>query len=498
MSLPAHYEVSDAVRQFVAKPHKLLIDGNWVDAAVGERIDVIDPASGSVMATVPAGKAADIDAAVAAARAALKGKWAAFSASKRARTLWKLADLIEQHADELAQLEALDTGKPILEARWADVAGAAEHFRYFAGWANKFTGEVLPVSTGEFLTYTRREPVGVIGAIVAWNFPMLLSVWKIAPALAMGNTMVLKPSEITPLTSLRLGELALEAGIPAGVLNIVPGYGHEAGAAIAKHPGIDKVAFTGSPRVGRQLLIDAADSFKRVTLELGGKSPNIVFGDADIPAAVKGAMSGIFFNQGEVCAAGSRLFVHKAQYQQVVDGVIAGAKKLAGAQGPGVNKATRMGPLVSDTHMQRVLGYIDKGKQEGAELLAGGGRNEAAGAGYFVTPTVFAGKDEHTIAKEEIFGPVLTVLPFEDIEEVAARANDTTYGLAAGIWTADIKKAIKLAHRLQAGTVWINSYNMFDATSPWGGYKHSGIGREMGRYALEQYTEVKSVWVNLE
>lgn len=498
MPLSPGYELSPAVRTFVEKEHKLLIGGEWLPAASGRRIDVIDPASGQAMTSVPAGAAADVDKAVAAARAALTGKWATLSASRRARLLWKLGDLVEQYADDLAQIEALDTGKPFLEARYGDIAGAAEHFRYFAGWVNKYNGEVLPVSGGEFLTYTRREPVGVVGAISAWNFPMLLAVWKIAPALATGNTVVLKPSEITPLTCLRLGELIGEAGFPPGVVNIVPGYGPEAGAAIAKHKGIDKIAFTGSPRTGRQIMLDAAEGFKRVTLELGGKSPNIVFADADIGAAVKGAMAGIFFNQGEVCAAGSRLFVQKDQYSQVVDGIVAGAKKLAAAQGPGVVKTTRMGPLVSDVHMQRVLGYIDKGKSEGAELLTGGNRNEAAGPGYFVTPTVFAGNDKLTIAKEEIFGPVLTVLPFDDIEEVAQRANATEYGLAAGIWTKDIKKAIKLAHRLQAGTVWINAYNMFDVSSPWGGFKQSGIGREMGRYALEQYTEVKSVWVNLE
>ncbi|RMF11975.1 MAG: aldehyde dehydrogenase family protein [Candidatus Dadabacteria bacterium] len=492
------YDLLPAVREFAQREHLLLIDGEWVPASDGGQIDVIDPASGGVLTKVAAATADDVDRAVEAAARARHGKWGKLSASRRAKLLWAIADLIDQHADELAQLESLDTGKPILEARWGDIAGAAAEFRYFAGWCTKWTGEVLPISSGEFLTYTRREPVGVVGAITAWNFPMLLAVWKIAPALATGNTIVLKPSEVTPLTCLRLGELIQDAGVPDGVVNIVPGYGHIAGAAIANHPKVNKISFTGSKRTGRQLMIAAAEDFKRITLELGGKSPNIVFADADIQAAVRGAMAGIFFNQGEVCAAGSRLFVERSRFDELVDGIVGGAEKLKARQGAGVDPATKIGPLVSKEHMDRVLGYIEKGRSEGAELLTGGGVNADAGSGFFVEPTVFVGKDELTIAREEIFGPVLTVLPFDDLDEVAERANRTTYGLAAGIWTSDLRRALKLAHRLEAGTVWINSYNMFDASSPWGGFKQSGIGREKGRYALEAYTEVKSVWVNLE
>ena len=487
--------VSESVRNFASNgPKKLLIGGRWVPSQSGKTFATIDPATGEPLATVYEADAADVDAAVQAARRALEGPWGSISPAERARLLWRLSDLIEEHAGELSQLESLDTGKPLTETSMIDIPFTVDHFRYFAGWTTKLTGETLPVSLpGSYLAYTRREPVGVVGAIVPWNFPLMIASWKLAPALACGNTVVLKPSEITPLTALRLGELIQEADIPPGVVNIVPGYGHTAGAALTRHPGVDKITFTGSTEVGREIVRASAESFKRVTLELGGKSPNIVFPDADMDAVAGGIMMSIFFNQGEVCCAGSRLYIHKKVYDRVLSAVVERAKAIR--QGAGVEPGTQMGPLVSEQHMNRVLGYIEKGIQEGAKVLAGAERGSEKG--YFVKPTVLEARDEMTVAKEEIFGPVLAVMPFEDLSDVIRRANATSYGLAAGVWSGDVKKAIRVAHALKAGTVWVNGYNLLDPTSPWGGFKQSGVGREMGKYALEHYTEVKSVWVNL-
>ncbi|MBE3590378.1 MAG: aldehyde dehydrogenase family protein [Firmicutes bacterium] len=488
--LPARLEA------FLGRAGRLFIGGRFVDAEEGGRFAVLDPSTGDAIAEVARGTARDVARAVEAARRALDGAWGRTSPDARGRLLFRLAELMEDHAAELAALEALNVGKPILEAQMGDIPLAAQHFRYFAGWTTKLGGEVLPVSLpGEYLVYTRREPVGVVGAIVPWNFPLLIASWKLAPALAAGNAVVLKPSELTPLSALYLAELVEEAGFPPGAVNVVPGFGEEAGAALVEHPDVQKISFTGSVEVGREILRKAAGTFKRVTLELGGKSPNIIFEDADLTRAVRGALLGIFFNQGEVCAAGSRLFVPKAHLERILDGLTREAARIR--QGSPLEPGTQMGPLVSREHMERVLGYIERGKAEGATLLLGGEPNREAGRGFYVKPTIFLAGDEHAISREEIFGPVLSVLPFERLEEVVERANRSPYGLAAGVWTQDVKKAIRVAHALKAGTVWINGYNLFDASSPWGGFKASGIGREMGRYALEHYTEVKSIWLNL-
>ncbi|WP_246781810.1 aldehyde dehydrogenase family protein [Thermus oshimai] len=474
----------------------LYLGGRFQEAASGARFPVLNPATGEVLAQVARGGPEDVDRAVALARKALEGSWGRTTPDERGRLLYRLSELIEAHADALAALEALNVGKPYTEARTADIPLAAQHFRYFAGWTTKWSGEVLPVSfPGEHLAYTRREPVGVVGAITPWNFPLLIASWKLAPALAAGCAVVLKPSELTPLTALYLAELVEEAGFPKGTVSVIPGLGEEAGAALVAHPGVDKISFTGSVEVGKAILKKAVDSLKRVTLELGGKSPNILLEDADPKRVLKGVLFASFFNQGEVCAAGSRLFVPKAKLDATLELLVEEARRIR--QGHPLDPRTQMGPLVSKEHMERVLGYIEKGKEEGAELLLGGERNPEAGPGFFVQPTLFLAEDQHTIAREEIFGPVLTVLPYEDLEEAVRRANATRYGLAAGVWGQDLRRALKVAHRLQAGTVWVNGYLLLDATSPWGGYKESGLGREMGRYALEHYTEVKSVWVNL-
>ena len=480
------------------QPVKMLIGGQWVESASGKVFETYNPSTGEVLARVAEGESEDINRAVAAARKAFEsGPWPKMTPSQRGRLLWKLADLIEKNAEELAQLETLDNGKPIRYSRSVDVPMTSDHFRYFAGWATKLEGDTIPVSIPNMFTYTLREPLGVVGQIIPWNFPLQMASWKLAPALACGNTVVLKPAEQTPLTALRLGELMLEAGFPEGVVNIVPGFGEKAGAALAAHMDVDKVAFTGSTEVGKKILQASVGNLKRVTLELGGKSPNIIFPDADMRFAVRGAMNAIFFNQGQVCTAGSRLFVHKSVYDQVLSGLtdVAGKMKL----GQGIDPSTEMGPLVSQEQLERVTGYIESGKREGATTTTGGGRpNDAALSGYFVQPTVFDNvSDEMTIAREEIFGPVVAAFPFEDIEEVAARANKSIYGLAAGVWTSDVKKVHRMAAALKAGVVWVNTYNMFDAAAPFGGYKQSGYGREMGHAVLDTYTQVKTVWVNL-
>lgn len=414
--------------------------------------------------------------------------------AERSRLIYKLADLIEEHKVELAQLETLDNGKPIRETSNADIPLAIEHFRYFAGWTTKIVGQTIPVQ-GNYFNYTRHEAVGVVGQIIPWNFPLLMAAWKLGAALATGCTVVLKPAEQTPLSALYLAKLINEAGFPKGVVNVVPGYGNTAGAPLVNHPLVDKVAFTGSTKVGKSIMSQVSQSLKRVTLELGGKSPNIILPDADLSKAVPGSLMGIMFNQGQVCCAGSRLYVQKKQYDNVVADLVSLTKDIN--QGNGLLQETTMGPLISLQQQNRVKSYIEKGMEEGAEVLTGG--NIPYNQGYFVAPTIFSDVNHSmTIAKEEIFGPVVAAMPFDDIDDLVEKANDSNYGLAAGVWTQDIKKAHYLAHRIKAGTIWVNCYNVFDAASPFGGYKQSGIGREMGSYALENYTEVKSVWVNME
>ncbi len=479
-------------------PGKLLIGGEWRDGAAGRTFETINPATGEVLTEVAEASTADVDAAVVAARKAFDdsaGSWRKMSASERGRLLWRIADAVERNIDELSELETLDNGKPIFESRQVDMPMVVDVLRYYAGWATKIHGETVNAFESA-LTYTVREPVGVVGAIVAWNFPLLLASWKLGPALACGNTVVLKPAEQTSLTALRFAELAAEAGLPYGVLNVITG-GPETGAELVRHPGVDKIAFTGSTAVGKEIMRSVADSLKRVTLELGGKSPNIVFADSDIDAAVKGAINGIFYGKGEVCCAGSRLFVESKVRDEFMEKLLARAKKLQ--PGDPLDPKTRLGAIVSEQQMNQVLGYIAKGKSEGAELLSGGNRAHVGnGNGFFVEPTVFGGvKNDMCIAQEEIFGPVLATLTFDDIDQVADLANQVTYGLAAAVWTRDIKKAHQLARRLKAGTVWINTYNLMDAALPFGGYKQSGFGRELGAQAIEHYTEVKTVWLNM-
>ena len=486
------------VTGFVSKTRKILINGKWVEAASGKTFPTYNPATGEVLANIAAGDKEDIDRAVKAARAAFEsGPWSKISPSERGRLIWKLGDLLEKHAEEFAQLESLDNGKPLKIARVADVPLAVDHFRYYAGWSTKIEGNTINLGLqkqGKFHAYTVREPVGVVGQIIPWNFPLLMAAWKLAPALATGCTVVLKPAEQTPLTALRLGELIMEAGFPEGVVNIVPGYGETAGAALAAHPDVDKVAFTGSTEVGKLILQAAAGNLKKVSLELGGKSPNIILDDADVSTAIPGAASAIFFNHGQCCCAGSRLFVDKKIFDEVVDGIAQDASKIR--VGPGFDPDSDMGPLVSEEQMNRVCGFLESGKKEGAKAVTGGSREGTKG--YFVKPTVLVNtNDKMQVVQEEIFGPVVTAIPFSDASEIVPRANDTVYGLAAGIWTRDIKKAHALASKLRAGTVWINCYNVFDAALPFGGYKQSGWGREMGHEVLEHYTEVKSVCVAL-
>jgi len=474
---------------------RMLIDGEWVDAASGETFEALYPGSGTTIARVALGGTGDVDRAVAAARRALEGSWSKINGAERGRILWKIADLMEQHIDELAELETLNNGKPILESRRVDLPQSIACFRYYAGWAGKATGETIePDARANALAFTLREPVGVCGQIIPWNFPIQMATWKIAPALACGNTVVIKPAEQTSLSILRLGELLLEAGVPAGVVNIVTGYGHTAGAAMVAHPGIDKIAFTGSVEVGKIIMREAASSLKKVTLELGGKSPNIVFADADLEMAAKVALGGIFFNQGQMCTAGSRILIQRSARDRFMETLSTRAAKMT--TGDPLDPKTRMGSLVSQDQMERVLGYIGKGREEGATLVAGGER--VGTSGYFVQPTVFdAVTSEMTIAQEEIFGPVASVLTFEDEADAVRIANDSRFGLAAGVWTGSVGTALRTARALKAGTVWVNTYNMTDNALPFGGYKESGFGRELGAAALDMYTQTKTVWVDL-
>jgi phenylacetaldehyde dehydrogenase len=490
-------QIDSKIRDFMTSTRRLLIDGKWVDAQSGETFPVYNPASGEILHQCAAGDKADIDLAVKAARRAFEqGAWPRLTHGQRGKLIWKLADLIEEHLEEFAQIESLDNGKPLAVARVADVPLAVDLFRYMSGWTTKIEGQTLSTSQlgSDYFAYTLREPVGVVGQIIPWNFPLLMAAWKLGPALATGCTVILKPAEQTPLSALLLGELIAEAGFPPGVVNIVTGYGETAGAALAAHWDVDKVAFTGSTEVGKLVVQAAAGNLKKVSLELGGKSPNIVFGDADLEMAIPGAANAIFFNHGQCCCAGSRLYVHKKIFDEVVEGVTTHAKGIKVAEG--FHPESQMGPLVSEEQLNRVLGFLESGREDGVKTVAGG--NRVGDRGYFVEPTVLTGaRPGMKVVDEEIFGPVVCAIPFDEPEEVATQMNQTAYGLAGAIWTRDVGKAHRLARAMKAGTVWINCYNIFDAALPFGGYKQSGWGREMGKEALELYTQVKSVCVKV-
>jgi len=480
------------------RKYQLFIDGKWVDAESGQTFTTPNPATGATLAEVAEGDKADIDKAVEAARRAFEGSWSKVSARDRGRMMYKLAQLIEAKTPELAALETADNGKPIKETSYVDLPQVVENFEYFAGWATKIEGETIPVP-GQMFNYTLREPVGVCGQIIPWNFPLLMAAWKLAPALAAGNTVVLKPAEQTPVGAMELAALIQEAGFPDGVVNVVPGYGETAGAALAAHPGIDKVAFTGSTEVGKIVAKAAADNLTKVSLELGGKAPNIVFADADIEQAVNGAMMGIFFNQGQVCCAGSRLFLDARVKDEFLERFKEKSSRVR--VGDPMDKNTQMGPQVSEEQLNRIKGYVDIAKEEGAQVLTGGCPPQLEGdfqKGFFFQPTIFGDvKNSMRVAQEEIFGPVVSIITFEDEDDLIKQANEVVYGLSAGLWTKDITRAHRFAKAVKAGVVWINTYNMFNAASPFGGYKQSGYGREMGKHALEMYTHVKSVWVDL-
>ena len=493
--------LSTRVRGFIGRPHQALIGGRWQDAHEGATFDVFNPATEEVIAHVADCGKSDVDLAVAAARKAFEsGPWPRMSPSARGKILWKIGDLILQNQEELAQLESLNNGKPIAVARAADVPLAADLFHYMAGWATKIEGNTIPLSVpytpdAEYHAYTRREPIGVVAQIIPWNFPLLMAAWKLGPVLTAGCTVVLKPAEETPLTALRLAQLCEEAGLPPGVLNVLTGFGETCGAPLAAHAGVDKVAFTGSTEVGKLIVKAASNDLKKVSLELGGKSPNIVLDDADLDAAIPGASSAIFFNHGQCCCAGSRLFVQEKRYERVLEGVCDAAKKIK--LGPGLDLGTQMGPLVSKVQFERVTGFLKSGAEEGARTVVGGKR--FGNTGYFVQPTVLdSTRETMRVYQEEIFGPVVTVIPFKEVDDdLIRRANDTVYGLAAGVWSGNMRRAHRIANRLRAGTVWINCYNIFDAALPFGGYKQSGWGREMGHEVLNNYLETKAVCVSI-
>ncbi len=500
MGIAVTPQIHPQVAEFLDKPRKMLINGKWVNSISGKTFPTYNPATGEILAQVAEGDREDIELAVKAARKAFdQGPWRRLTASERGRLIWKLADLLEAHTEEFAYLESLDNGKPLTIARAADVPLAVDLFRYMAGWATKIEGNTIPISVpytpgAKYFAYTLREPVGVAGQIIPWNFPLLMAAWKLGPALASGCVVILKPAEQTPLSALRLGELAMEAGFPEGVVNVVTGYGETAGAALAAHPQVDKIAFTGSTEVGKLIVHAATGNLKKVSLELGGKSPNVIYKDADLETAIPGAASAIFFNHGQCCCAGSRLYVEKGIFDRVVEGVADHARKIH--VGSGLDPETEMGPLVSQEQLNRVCGYLEAGFSEGATALAGG--KKKGGKGYFVEPTVLVNTRENMkVVQEEIFGPVVTAMPFDDPEEILPRANDSEYGLAAAVWTRDISKAHRTAEQLRAGTVWINCYNIFDASLPFGGYKQSGWGREMGHDALNLYTQTKAICTKL-
>ncbi|MCF6215177.1 MAG: aldehyde dehydrogenase family protein [Emcibacter sp.] len=485
-------------RDFISSPRKMLVNGQWVTSASGKSFDTLDPSTGGVIVQVAEGDKEDIDRAVTAARAAFEdGLWPSMNPTDRARCMYRLADLMEENADILAELEALDNGKNVAVARAVDVQVAIDYIRYMAGWPTKIMGNVLPLSVpyapdAKFLGYTLKEPVGVVGQIIPWNFPILMCAWKLGAALASGCTAVLKPAEETPLTALYVGELVCQAGFPDGVVNIIPGYGHTAGAALTTHKQVDKIAFTGSTEVGKIIVKAAADTMKNVSMELGGKSPAIILPDADLDIAIPGAASAIFFNQGQVCCAGSRLFVPDSLYDQVIEGLAEAANAMK--VGPGLNPDNMVNPLVSQIQYDRVMGYIDSGRAEGADIVAGGKRR--SDKGYFVEPTILGNTNrDMKVVREEIFGPVVCVQRYNDIDEVAKLANDTIYGLGASIWTKDVSNIINIVPKIRAGTVWVNCHNILDIAMPFGGYKQSGFGKDMGKEALESYLETKSVCI---
>jgi acyl-CoA reductase-like NAD-dependent aldehyde dehydrogenase len=488
-------ELLPEVTKFIEAGPKMTIGGKQLDAASGRVFEAIDPSTGQAVAEVPRGESPDVDAAVNAAREAFEDRrWSGLRPGKRAEILFKLGELIKRHVPELSQLEALDSGKPIALAS-GEIWAAGEAFRYFSGWPTKVFGETNPTDDKMFV-YSLREPVGVCAGIIPWNFPLIMAAWKVAPALAFGNTVVLKPAEQTPLTALRLGQLALEAGVPEGVVNVVSGFGEEAGAALAAHNNVDKIAFTGSTEVGKKILAASTGNLKRVTLELGGKSPNIVFSDADMRRAAKGSMMGVFSNSGQICTAGSRILVEKNIHDAFVDSLVSATESMK--LGPGLDEETGLGPVVSAEQLERVTRYIDIGRSEGAELVTGGERATELGDGYFVRPTVFTGvRNDMQIAQEEIFGPVAAVIEVDDVEHAIAVANDTIYGLAAAIWTTDLAKAHRVARGIRAGTVWVNTAGLYDPAVSFGGFKQSGYGRELGLHSMEAYTEQKSIWISL-